>query len=84
MYQAGNVAAQVQLRMESDRVLPVLVACPGEERKAKVDRGGIKSIGSLGQLYGKVIGSVEISGGPDQDLSEVGVDMPVAFLVGIG
>ena len=84
MYQAGNVAAQVHLRVQPDGAVLMLVTCPGEEGKTEVDSRGVKGIGGLNQVYAKVLRRIELPGVPDQALCEVRVDAPVAVLVGVG
>ncbi len=57
---------------------------PREQRQAKIDGGGIQSVQSLIQIQADRIAGVQGPGDADQDLGEVGVDPPIAGLVGIG
>ena len=59
-------------------------ACPRKDAQAQVDGRGIERIHGLFQLHGKAVVDIEISGRLDQAHREVGVDVPVALLVGIG
>ena len=57
---------------------------PGKERQAEVDGRGIQRVGSLLELSAEALGPVQPPRPGDQDLSEVGVDPPIAVFVGIG
>src|SRR5262245_31118085 len=57
---------------------------PGKERQAQVDGGGVQGIGGLLQFGGKRFVGIEPGGLPNEDLSEIREDAPVASFVGIG
>ena len=68
------------------KVVPLVLALPVAEQRSfllvlfvplEVGRGGVEEQ----EIH---FGDVQASGGPDQDLGEVGVDAPVAVLVGVG
>ncbi len=80
----GDVPPQIQKGVEFDGGLPFAESRPREKRKAQVDRRGVEGVHRLLQFHRKGIVDVQPSGGPDQYLGEVGVDAPVAVLVGVG
>ena len=57
---------------------------PGKQRQAQVDGGGIQCVGGLLQLDAEPVGRVQPPRVGDQDLGEIGVNSPVAPLVGFG
>ena len=80
----GDVPPQIQEGVEFDGRLPLPESRPRKEGEAQVDCCGVESIHRLFQFHGEGIVGVQIPGDPDQDLGEVGVDSPVAVLVGMG
>ena len=80
----GDVPPQIQKGVEFDGGLPFAESCPREKRKAQVDRRGVEGVCRMLQFHRKGIVDVQAPGGPDQDLGEVGVNAPVAVLVGVG
>jgi hypothetical protein len=80
----GDVPPQIQKGVEFDGGLPLPESRPRKKGKAQVDRRGVEGVHRLLQFHCKRIVEVQPSGGPDQDLGEVGVDVPVAVLVGLG
>jgi hypothetical protein len=69
--------------MELDRPFAMAEFCPGKKRQTKVDRRGIEGIDGLFQLDTKIFVGIETSGFGNQDLSKVGVDPPIADLIGM-
>src|SRR3974377_654801 len=80
----GNAAAQVQKGVQFDRRFVLAKASPGKQRQAQIDGGGIQGVDGLLQLDAERIVDVQMAGGANQSLSEVGIDAPVALLVGGG
>lgn len=80
---AGDGSAQVEQGMQLDGGLGGAKRCPGKHRQAQVDGRGIKGINGVRQLQAKGLGAVEFSRLGDQALGEVGIDAPVAPLVGV-
>ena len=70
--------------MELDGSLALPEPGPGEEGQTEVDRGGVEGIHCLVQLHAELFVRIELPGCMDQGLGEVGVDTPVAGLVGMG
>ena len=79
----GDVPPQIQKGVEFDGCLPFAESRPREKRKAQVDRRGVEGVHRMLQFHREGVVDVQPSGGPDQDLGEVGVDAPVAILVGV-
>lgn len=69
--------------MEFDGSFVLAGLGPRENRKTKIDRGGIEGINRLLQLGAKVFVGIKTSGLGNQDLGEVGVDTPIADMVGV-
>ena len=69
--------------MEFDRSFAVTEMSPRKKRQTKIDGGSIEGVNRLLQLDTKVFVGVKSAGLGDQDLGEVGVDFPIADLVGM-
>lgn len=80
----GNAAPEIEEGVELDRPLVGAKPCPGEERQAQLDGRRIERIHGGGQLAPERLVGVKVLGDGDESLREVGVDLPVAPLVGIG
>ena len=59
-------------------------AGPGKDGQAQVDGGGIEGVDGVFEFDAEVLVEIELPGGMDEGLGEVGVDAPVAGLVGVG
>jgi len=81
----GNAAAQVHERMQLDRRLGFAKVRPGKQRQTEVNRAGVQRVqGGLLQFPAEVLVDVQPTRPGDEHLSEIGVDAPVAHLVGVG
>ena len=80
----GNRSAQVEQRVQLDRRFGGAKLGPGKQRQAQVDGGGIQGIDCLGEIHRKGILCIKAPSGTDQGMGELGIDAPVARLVGIG
>ena len=80
----GDVPPQIQEGVEFDGRLPFPESRPRKEGEAKIDGRGIEGIHRLFQFHRKGIVRIQVPCGTDQYLGEVGVDSPVAVLVGVG
>ena len=80
----GDVAAQIHQRVELDGGFAPTESSPREKGKTQIDGAGIEDIRSLFELYSEVVLGVQLSRLADEHLSKLGVDAPVALLVGIG
>ena len=81
--EAGNGAAQVEQRVQLDGALGLLKVRPGKDREAEVDGRGIESIDGLLERDAEVIASIQTPRDGDESLGEVGMDAPIAPLIGI-
>jgi hypothetical protein len=81
---AGDVAAQVEQRMELDGGFAAAKFGPRKQAQAQVDRGGIERVDRLRQIDGQRFLGVQLPRTADQDLGEVGIDSPVVRRVGVG
>ena len=82
--QARDKAPQIHLGMEFDGTLLLPKRSPWKKRQTQVDRGGIQSVSSLGDLQSEVLACIQLSGRSNQHMSKVGVDAPIPFFVCIG
>ena len=80
----GNVAAQVQQGMEFYCPLPFSELGPGKQSQAEVYGGRIQGVDHLIQFDAEGIGGIKASGFCDQDLSKIGIDLPISGLIGVG
>src|SRR5438045_6686395 len=74
----GNAAMQVQQGMHLDRRFVPAKSCPGKQRQAEIDGRGIQGIEVLIQLHAQGIVGIQGARDTDKNLSEVGIDSPVA------
>ena len=79
-----DVAAQVQERVQLDGRLGRAKRSPRKYRQAQVDGTGIQSIDRVFQIDAKGFPGIKTTGDGDERLGKVGVNAPVAALVGIG
>lgn len=84
MDEGRDGAAQVEQGVHFDRALAALKVCPRKQRQAQVDGGAVQRIHRVVEFDAEVLVDIEPSSGVDQGLGEVGVDAPVAHLVGVG
>ena len=76
-------AAQINLRVHLHRRFCLTELRPREHRKAQINRSGIQCIDDFIQVqFGGVI-VVEAPGLADEDLGQIGVNLPGAVLIGI-
>lgn len=83
-HKTRDSAAKIQERMQLHCRFVLAKACPGKERQAEVDRRRIEGIRCMVQVDTKTIVGIQLSRFPDEDVRHVGMNTPVAFLVGIG
>jgi len=81
---ARNRASQIHLGMEFDGAFVLPKRGPRKKGETQIDCRGIQGISSLVELQSEILVRIQLSGDSDQHLSEVGVDAPIPFLVGIG
>ena len=76
--------SEIQQCMDLDSCLCIAERCPREHRKAKIDCCGVQRVNSIGKIESEILANIKRSRLGDQSLCEIGVDAPVAGLVGIG
>ena len=82
--EAGDGAAQIQQGVDLDGGLGGAKSRPGKEAQTQVDGGGVQGVSGGVEFHGEVVVSIELARSSNQHGGEVGVDAPVAPLVGIG
>ena len=84
MDEARDSASEIQECMKFDRCFCSAKYCPREHRKTEVDDCGIQGVSGVGQIDSKTFLGVQLSCLRNQSLGKIGVDAPVAGLVGVG
>ena len=79
----GNVAVQVQQRVQFHRPLVPAKLRPGKQRETEVDGGGIEGIQTVVQIHAHPILRIQRSGSVNQLVREIGEDAPVVSLIGV-
>src|SRR5208283_3850528 len=75
-----NIAVQIQQRMHLHGRVLSSITRPGEQRKTEIDGGAIQRVGGLLQLHPETFVGVQRTRHSDQDLSQIGINAPVAQL----
>ena len=70
--------------MQFDGTFGGAEAGPGKDGQAQVDGGGIKGVDGVFEFQSQVVVGIQGPGECDEGVGEVGVDAPVAGLVGVG
>jgi hypothetical protein len=70
--------------MQFDGAFALAESRPREESQTQIDGRGIESVDRLFQFEAQGIAGVKLSGLCDEDASEIGVDAPIAVLIGLG
>ena len=77
-------ATQIEQGVHLDGGLVGSKPGPGEQRQAEVDGGGVQGIDGVVEIETERLVGLPGAGDADQHLSEVGEDVPVVRLVGVG
>ena len=80
----GNRAVNFHQRVKLDSSLGTLVGSPGENPQTQIDGGSVQSIHGSLQIQSEIAVRVQRPSDVDQGTSKVGVDSPIAPLVGVG
>src|SRR6266403_5062992 len=80
----GDVAAQIEQRMQLDGCLGRAEHGPRKHRQTQIDGGGVERVDGFLQIDAEGLLHLQAPGDADQALGEIGVDAPVAHGVGIG
>jgi hypothetical protein len=76
--------SQVEECMEFDGPFPFSKKSPRKKRQAQIDRGRIEGVNRVLEIQSDVLVPVEYPSLGDEDVSEVGINPPVAIFVGMG
>lgn len=82
--EARDSAAQVEQRVQFYRRFGFAKLGPRKQRQAQVDGGGIQGVDRLGEIHCKRLLSIQPACGADKRVGELGINAPVARLVGVG
>ena len=82
--ETGDVAAQVDQGVQLDGPLAAAKTRPREQGQAEIDGRGIEGVDRLLQSDTQGVARVQGACAADEDAGEIGVDAPVAVLVGLG
>ena len=70
--------------MQFDGALGLSEVGPGEHGQAQVDGGGVQGIDGVVEFQSQVVLGIQGPGDADEGVCEVGIQAPVALLVGVG
>ena len=79
-----DIGPQVQLGMHLDGTFVPAMLCPGKQRQAQIDDGGIQSVDRSFEIHGQRLTGVKSTCLVDQNQSDVAINFPVAQFVGFG
>jgi hypothetical protein len=79
-----DIGPQVQLGMHFDCAFVSAMLCPGKQRQAQIDDCGIQSIYRAFEIHAQGLIGVKPAGLVDENHSNVAIDSPVAYFVGLG
>src|ERR1035437_3831919 len=82
--EGGNIAAQVQQRVQLDRCLGLAKRRPREHRQTQVDGAGVEGIDRSIEFHSKGVLCVQGTCHANQVLREVGIDLPRSRGVCVG
>lgn len=80
----GNTATQIEQSVKFDSGFAAAKLRPREKRQAQIDRGSVQCVDGVVELDSEGIALIERTCFLDQDLSKLGIDAPVAHLIGVG
>ena len=80
----GDVAVQVDQRVHLHRALALAKTRPREHRETQIDGRRVEGIAAVLEFHAERIVGVQHAGMGDENLSEIGEDVPVVAFVGVG
>src|SRR5215813_7728143 len=80
-HHSGNIAAQVEQRMELHCGFAASELSPRKKRQTQIDDGGVHRIDGLLQFQTKGFIRIQLTSFRYQELGEVGVDPPIAHVI---
>lgn len=84
MHKTRDIPAEVDQGVQFDGALVPAELRPGKDGKAQIDGCRIEGVDRLLQRHAKAVLTIETPGDADEFGRKVGVDSPIARLVGIG
>ena len=81
MHKTGNVAAQIQERVQLDGTLAAAKLRPREQAQAQVDGRGVERIDGLFEIDGQWVLRIQPPRAANQHLGEIGVDPPIVSAI---
>lgn len=82
--EGGDVAAQIEQRMQLDGCLGRAEHSPRKYRQTQIDRRAVERVDGFLQIDAEGLLRIQRPGDADQALGKIGIDAPVAHSVGIG
>src|SRR5437899_3366394 len=82
--EGGDVAAQIEQRMQLDGCLGRAEHGPRKYRQTQIDSGGVERVDGFLQIDGEGLQRIQAPGDADQALGKIGIDAPVARGIGMG
>src|ERR1700688_590186 len=82
--EGGDVAAQIEQRMQLDGCLGRAEHSSRKYRQTQIDRRGVQRVDGFLEIDTEGLLRIQRSGDADQALGKIGIDVPVAHSVGIG
>ena len=82
--ETGDIASQVQQRVQFDGRLGRAKRCPGKHRQTQVDSAGIEGVDRCIEFHAKRLRGVQGSRQANQMLGEVGIDLPRTCGIRVG
>jgi len=79
----GDIAPQVQERVHLHRVLIRLVLGPRKQADAQVDDGRVQRVNGAVQIDGQALPGIKLARFPNENVSKVCINAPVAAFVGV-
>jgi len=84
MHKTRDIPTQIEQRVQLDGALVAAELRPRKQRQAQVDGRGVEGVGRLLQGHAKVVVEIERPSPSDEHGGQVGIDVPIAHLVGLG
>ena len=82
--ETGNVAAEVEKRVQLHSALATTKLGPRKQTQAQVDGRGIERVNRLFEFHIEWIVDIQLASAANQHLREVGEDSPIVNLIGVG
>ena len=84
MDKTRDIATNIDQGVQLDGTLSSPELCPGKQRQAQIDGGGVEGVDRLVEVQTDVFVGIQPSRPGDEEGGQIGVDSPVAQFVGVG